>query len=173
MLRLFFVFLFVLCTGICSFAQAKNSGPKPMSQCKAFASAQITNPIQIENDNNMSFGDISPGSESGKIQVYPNGTRIASGGASIVEAATENGAASFKISGAPNTSYYISLPCTAKLTSSNNEMMVSEFTSNQSAISTLNANGESTIQIGASLDINPNQEPGYYSGNFDVIVAYN
>jgi hypothetical protein len=173
MWRLLFVFLFIFSIIICSFAQTKNSESKPISQCMAFSSAQITNPIQIDNDNNMSFGNISPGSESGKIQVYPNGNRIATGGASIVKTECENGAASFKITGAPNTAYCISLPGMTKLSSNNNEMMVSEFTSNQSAGATLNSNGESVIQIGASLDINPNQAPGYYSGNFDIIVAYN
>ncbi|MBN2682921.1 MAG: DUF4402 domain-containing protein, partial [Bacteroidales bacterium] len=39
--------------------------------------------------------------------------------------------------------------------------------------STLDGAGESNLKVGATLNVEANQNPGLYTGSFDVTVAYN
>jgi hypothetical protein len=52
-------------------------------------------------------------------------------------------------------------------------MAVDNFVSSLGATSALDAQGESALKVGATLNVDANQPVGLYTGAFDVTVAYN
>ncbi|MEW6046951.1 MAG: DUF4402 domain-containing protein [Bacillota bacterium] len=128
--------------------------------------------ISVSVSADLRFGDIVPGSTSGTVTIDPAGARTVSGG--VIALGESYGAASFTVSGEPGYSYTVTLPLSATLASGTNSMVVDTFTSSldPDGVGTLDANGNGTFTVGATLHVDAGQAPGTYSGSFDVSVDY-
>ncbi|MFD1095898.1 DUF4402 domain-containing protein [Salegentibacter chungangensis] len=137
------------------------------------ASATIIQPIGITTTSNMNFANIDARS-GGAVILTPENTRISSGGVELAEGANVS-AAEFEVTGEAGYSFSVSLPKTHyELTNGSETMILKDFTSSITEGGQI-AEGSKTIRVGATLDINPNQTPGYYTskGSMEVSVNYN
>ncbi len=136
------------------------------------ASATIIQPIGITTTSNMQFANIDA-KEGGAVILTPENTRITNGNLDLAEGGTVS-AATFEVTGQSGYAFGISLPKgTHRLTSGSESMILQDFTTNYNG-SSLNGDGK-TIRVGASLIVNPNQQPGDYktAGDLQVTVNYN
>ncbi|HET8854487.1 MAG TPA: DUF4402 domain-containing protein [Salinimicrobium sp.] len=136
------------------------------------ASVTIIEPIGITTTANMNFARIDARS-GGIVTLTPENTRVSTGGVQL-EGGGMVSAATFKITGQKGYAYAVSLPQEAyTLSSGENEIIIENFQSNLSS-GTLKEEPQ-IIRVGASLRINPNQTPGFYTSrqSFQVTVNYN
>jgi len=140
----------------------------------ATATAVIVSPITLTRTANMSFGNIIADIDGGTVVLVPAGTRTLTGLASPSLPGTVT-AASFNVTGLANATYAITLPATHDITDGVQTMTVNAFTSTPSATGTLDAGGAQTINVGATLNVNGNQNAGTYTNaaGFQVTVNYN
>ena len=130
--------------------------------------------IAIQNSQSLAFGSFVAGG-GGSVEVDTSGMRRATGNVMLMPSSAGQ-AAKFTITGDPNATYTIELPGNdfVKLTGSQGEMLVNDFTSTPSqAGGQLSAGGSQTLSVGAALQVGTDQAAGQYSGSFTVIVNYN
>lgn len=156
----------MLAFSISTFAQASAT---------ASASAFIVTPISIANTVDMDFGNVAVASTGGTVVLATDGTRTSTGGVTLPVIAGTVTAATFTVTGNPAYTYGITLP-SADVTISNGteNMIVNTFTSDPSGTGTLTG-GTETLRVGATLNVNANQDPGAYTTatEFTVTVNYN
>ncbi len=137
------------------------------------ASVTIVQPITLITTSDMNFANIDA-KNGGQIILTPDNTRISTGGVEL--AGAENlSAATFMVSGQSGYTYDISLPDdTYTLTNGIESMVINNFTSSSSN-GNLIADESQIIRVGATLNVNPNQTPGFYStpAPLNVTVNYN
>lgn len=138
----------------------------------ANVSAAIVPAITIANDTDMNFADVVASGSAGTVVLTTAGARSVTGGTTLGNA-TGTAAAAFTVTGDPSSTYSISLPASATITSSPNTMTVNTFTSNPSGTGTLGVGGTQALSVGATLQVGASQAQGTYTGTFDVTVAYN
>jgi hypothetical protein len=128
--------------------------------------------ITLARTADLAFGDIFTASRAGKVVLSPSGGRVATGGLLLgsINPAT---AASFAVSGAPNTTYAILLPGSVTLTGPDGSMQVKDFTSSVDDSGLLSAAGKQPFSVGATLHVAADQPVGVYRGTFAVTVTYN
>lgn len=147
----------------------------------AETSATIITPIKIEKiaGADLNFGNIVPSSNPGSVVIAPDGTPTYNNG--VVAFANNNGnptAAQFTVTGAPDATYSITVPASPfNITRVNGEgetMSVGAFVTNPNGTGTLTG-GTQTLQVGATLSVGANQEPGLYENTeaLEITVAYN
>ena len=81
-------------------------------------------------------------------------------------------AAAFDVTGEGASTYSITLPSSATLSSGANTMTVDTFNHDAGATPTLSG-GSDTFNVGATLNVGATQASGTYSGTFSVTVNYN
>ena len=134
------------------------------------ASATIIQPIGITTTNNMQFANIDA-RNGGAVILTPENTRITNGDIELAEGGTVS-AATFEVTGQTGFAFGISLPQGShRLSSGSESMVLQDFTTNYDG-SSIAGNGK-TIKVGASLIVNPNQQPGDYKTNGDLQVTVN
>ncbi|CAM4209290.1 DUF4402 domain-containing protein [Gillisia limnaea] len=137
------------------------------------ASATIIQPITITTTSDMNFANIDA-KTGGQIILTPDNIRTSSGG--VVLAGEENlSAATFIVTGQSGYTYDISLPEDIYTLSNGIEnMVINNFTSSISN-GNLIADESQIIRVGATLNVNANQTPGFYStpAPLNVTVNYN
>jgi hypothetical protein len=143
------------------------------STANATASATIVNPLEIMKNADLAFGNIAAGPSYGTVTIGTDGSRMGDGGVTLIQAGNYNSAAQFSIVGYPNATFAIMLPYSISITNGSSWMDVNNFVSDLGNYYTLDWNGQAYMNVGATLDVNAGQEPGYYTGSFDVTVAYN
>lgn len=144
----------------------------------AETAAEIVSTLQITKEADLNFGSIfSPRNGGGTVTVNIDNQRTANN----VQLPTATGgsvtAAQFKVSGEPNAAFTIIFPYSFNVVNVDNpdaQMLVDNFTSNVTSPSTLDANGEKTIRIGATLHVYNYQALGIYKNTSDlkITVAY-
>lgn len=162
-LLLLSVFAFFTCTTI-ALAQAT---------ANFTASVTIIQPIGITTTANLNFASVDAKS-GGEVILTPDNTRISTGGVVLKEAGGLS-AASFEITGEPGFAFSITVPESEYvLTNGSESIIIKDFTSSLAEGGSL-AGGSATINVGATLKINPNQTPGLYNsqGPMNVTVNYN
>lgn len=157
------VLALLLATGLAGQAQAAGNE----ATATADVSATVVEPIDLTKDQDMSFGSFTVGDTAGTIILGTDGSTSSTGGASTVT--NGNQAAAFTATGEDGRAYDVTLPTSATLSGPGDDMTADTFTDN--ATGTLTG-GTETFQVGATLNVNADQEPGSYSGSFDVTVAY-
>lgn len=166
MQRLYTLLFIILLIGI-------NSGFAQASATANFtASATIIQPIGITTTSNMKFANIDAKS-GGAVILTPENTRITTGELALADGGNVS-AATFIITGQSGFAFGISLPKgTHRLTNGGESMFIQDFTTNFDG-SSLSGDAK-TIRLGASLIVNPNQQPGDYktTGDLQVTVNYN
>lgn len=142
----------------------------------ALATAPISwaQDIAISSNQPMSFGSFVAGT-GGIVVVSTSGARSISGDVYLIPS-SEGAAAQFSVSGDPDTTYTIQLPGNnvVKLTGPGADMVINDFVSTPAgAGGQLGGSGSQTLSVGAALNVNSDQAPGNYSGDFTVTVHYN
>jgi len=144
------------------------------STATATASATIVNPLEIYKNSDLAFGNIASGPSYGTVTIGTDGSRYGMGGVTLIQVGNYNSAAQFSITGYPNATFAIMLPYSVGITNGGSWMYVDNFVSDLGNYSnTLDWYGNATMNVGATLNVEAGQEPGYYTGSFDVTVAYN
>ena len=134
------------------------------------ASATIIQPIGITTTNKMQFANIDA-RNGGAVILTPENTRITNGDIELAEGGTVS-AATFEVTGQTGFAFGISLPKGShRLSSGSESMLLQDFTTNYDG-SSIAGDGK-TIKVGASLIVNPNQQPGNYKTNGDLQVTVN
>jgi hypothetical protein len=139
----------------------------------ATVTVDVVSTIRLNNITSMVFGDISSSASSGTVILNPTGARLSTGGVTI-NTAVPGSAATFDVMGDPNATYAITLPAAITLTNPlGNSMLVDNLNSTPSSFGNLDASGQSVLQVGGTLNVDPNQIFGSYSGLMSVTVEYN
>lgn len=128
----------------------------------------------IASTGALSFGSFVAGS-GGSVVVGTSGARSKTGGVVLVGQGGTASAAQFLVSGTASATYAITLPPdgTVSLSSGSQTMALNGFASFPHATGTLSAGGTQILNVGATLSVGANQQPGNYSGSFNVTVHYN
>ncbi|MEP6711896.1 MAG: DUF4402 domain-containing protein [Ferruginibacter sp.] len=143
----------------------------------ATATATIVSPISIAKNVDMNFGNITVNAFAGGIvtldpSLAATRTANAGGGVTLPAFTGTVSAAKFSVSGQANFTYDITLPLSATLSNSGNNMIADNFTS--SIVSgTLDATGTEIFYVGADLNVNAGQAPGVYVTGTPFFVAVN
>jgi hypothetical protein len=143
------------------------------STANATASANIVSPLTIWKNSDLAFGNIASGPSYGSVNVDYYGSRWANGGVTLIEAGNYTSSAQFSITGYPYATFAISLPYSIGITNGSSWMTVDNFASDLGYGSSLDWYGNAYMYVGATLEVNPGQEPGLYTGSFDVTINYN
>ncbi|MCD6062586.1 MAG: hypothetical protein K0R82_497 [Flavipsychrobacter sp.] len=148
------------------------------SSATANASATIIQPIAISKTTDMSFGNIAvSGSTAGTVVLSTANGRTATGGVTLPVSGGTVTSAEFAVTGAANYTYTITLPSSVTLDdNASHTMTAGTFTSDPlTSAGTLDANGEQTVKVGATLAVGAAQAAGVYESDvdFQVIVNYN
>ncbi|MDD4492481.1 MAG: DUF4402 domain-containing protein [Bacteroidales bacterium] len=141
----------------------------------ATATSNIIAPIAITKNVDMNFGNVAVlSNEAGTVVLAPAGGRTRTGGVTLPSNNGTVAAAQFTVTGQANYTYAITLPNSINVVFGTNNMTVDQFTCNYpTKIATLTS-GTSTLNVGATLNVNANQAAGtYVSGEFEVSVNYN
>lgn len=130
----------------------------------------------VTTTRDLSFGAIVSG-PAGLVTVSPAGVRSATGGAVILGTSqfAQAASAEFAVCSATDATVTFSLPASAAMDRSGGggTMSVTDFTSNPpSGAMSVTTLGQSTLAVGATLNVGSNQAAGSYSGTFAVTVNY-
>jgi len=155
----------------------------------ALASADIVTPISIDWTTDLEFANVAvQAGTGGYVTLDPvtpiirgtTGSERAYGGCTLpINFGSTPTAAAFEINGTATYTYSILLPALCVLTNTTGTggetMDVDLFTSTPTPTGTLDAAGFEMLYVGATLNVDPGQEPGHYvSGTpFEVTVNYN
>ncbi len=135
--------------------------------------ANIVSTIKLVAQNGIVFGDISASSIPGTVGIGVDGSRNATGGATI-SSNTSGTPAKFEVSGDPNALYIITLPTSIVITSSaGDSMTVNNFVSAPSASGQLDQGGRQNLNVGATMNVGSFQPFGAYQGTMATTVEYN
>lgn len=137
------------------------------------ASATIIQPIGITTTADLNFAHLDA-QRGGSVILSPDDKRISTDGVVLSDEAGVS-AATFEVTGEPGVAFSISLPGNEfVLTNGQEDMIIKDFTSSLAGTGTL-TNGSSTVKVGATLNVNANQQPGIYrsTGALNVTVNYN
>lgn len=142
----------------------------------ARAEATIIQPVNLLKVRDLNFGFISSGETSGVVVLAPTeaGSRTVSGGVSLPSGTGPVKSAKFIVSGSKGNSFSIILPTNPIVLSNGSAFMtLDNFTSSPSGSGTFTS-GSQTICVGATLNVNANQQPGLYKSTeqFEIIVSY-
>lgn len=129
-------------------------------------------PITINWVQDLEFGTLAgDGSFAGTATINPvSGAKTVSGG--VYDFGGIHNPAEFRVRGDRNTPYTITLPGSVTLGSGGSTMTLSNFTSNPSGFGMLGSNGQSTLTIGATLQVGAGQPAGTYTGVITITVDY-
>lgn len=141
----------------------------------------ILRPLSFVTVNDLDFGDMIASGMSGQVRLFPDGTRTATGGVTLV--GNRQQPAVFSGYGTRNQQVLISMSSNSiTLTGPGAPMTVTmwEIGSTPTAIlSTVprrfritSASGIFTFPLGARLSVGANQAPGVYTGNFSITLNY-
>ena len=139
------------------------------------ARAEVLSSIGLTAVNPLEFGGLSSGA-SGTVILTPLGIRTATGGVTLLATNITPTAASYTMTGAMNTLYFITLPTTPQIITrvgNSATMSVQTFTCSYPTLSHLiDVSGTDAFTVGATLVVGASQLSGTYTGSFDVTVAY-
>ncbi|MFC5461306.1 DUF4402 domain-containing protein [Massilia niabensis] len=138
----------------------------------AFAQQVVT----LSNARGLDFGRFVAGS-GGTVVLSATGVRSRTGGVVLLNSPNA-GQAVFNVgksvNGSNNRAVIVTLPAngTIRLTSGANSMAVGSFVRSPTTATITIPNGGTTLSLGATLTVAPNQAPGTYSGSFPLTVNY-
>lgn len=143
------------------------SGPASATSATGNASATILQQISVTPGTAMAFGTIAPAAAGGTVVLTAAGTIPAVAGFAFAGSPT---AGTFTVSGASGQPVNITFSSGNSLTGPGTAMPLGSFTTS-GAPATFGA-ASFTLNVGASLTVNPNQTAGSYSGTYTVSVDY-
>lgn len=138
------------------------------------APAAFAQQVVLSNIRSLDFGRFVAGS-GGTVVVSPSGLRARTGGLVLLNS-PDAGQAGFNIgkfgNGASGKAVIVSLPADGaiRLVSGASSMAIDDFNTPDTLLPLLA--GGTTLSVGATLTVAPNQAPGAYSGTFPLIVNF-
>ncbi|MBQ0771829.1 DUF4402 domain-containing protein [Parasphingorhabdus sp.] len=143
--------------------------------------AVVVSPLSLVPVNNLSFGNLIPGSTGGTAVISPSGSRTVSG--SVVAAGGTVSNAEFQGYGSRNRYVYISTASSSYRLSrvgGGANMTLRSLTLQADNLTPLNFPGlfriastnVITLRIGGTLDVRANQQAGVYEGSFPITMNY-
>jgi len=157
-----------LCMVLCCFMKPVNA-----ATATATVTANIVITMSLTTQSNIAFGDVSAGSTSGTVILSTQGNRTSTGGTTI-NSGQSGSQAEFSATGEPGAVFSVSKPASIQLTSaSNNTMVVDNFISEPANGGQLDASGNKTVLVGATLHVSSHQAFGSYTGLMVLNVDYN
>ncbi|WP_298526034.1 DUF4402 domain-containing protein [uncultured Christiangramia sp.] len=136
------------------------------------ASVNIIEPITLTTTRNMHFADIDA-QNGGQVILNTDDSRTATGGA-ILKKSGNATAANLQVKGQKGYSYSVQIPVqNVRITNGSSEIILKDFKTEIDS-NTLNQDSQ-IIKVGATLDMQPGLDPGYYSTStpIAVVVSYN
>lgn len=125
--------------------------------------------VDVKKIQDINFGSLITES-NGFVKLDPkSGTRTSSGGVFLMEGNYEF--ARYIVRGTPHAKYYINLPRSASIQTSNGDnLKIRRLISFPERVGKLNANGEQEIIVGGVLKVRKRTDSGNYSGSFNIDV---
>jgi hypothetical protein len=139
------------------------------------ARVRVVEPIKITKSVDLDFGNVIGSFSTGTLTLDPNGIRTVNG-VQISNAVPGDVTAAEAIVTHNNNNYSIALPESFTLFNSENPdqfLLINRFTIQP--LPNAGDEGSDILKIGATLNLEANQLPGYYtnSAGFNVTVSYN
>lgn len=135
----------------------------------ASSSADIRDPLVLQERDEMNFGIIAPDPAGDQITLNVNNTINTLNGSQHLGGQQFG---RFRIIGTPNSNVTYSFSTGDTLSGPGTDMPFGNFQTNRPASFAINDNGRRQIRIGATLTVNPNQIAGNYSGIYTFTVYY-
>jgi hypothetical protein len=139
--------------------------------------AEVADPITIRRIADLRFGRFAAPGNASTIRVNVDGTFNATGevvsSTAMAQPASGRGPAQFTVDQAGNRGGTVFIPSAVIITNGSANMTVNAITGRLVVISGAGRNRVYRLDLGGTLQINGNQAPGAYSGDFDVTVIYN
>lgn len=138
----------------------------------ADVSVTIVSGITFSCPSSLEFGSIISSNESGTVTISSGGMRNSTGGTEL--AGGTYSAASFSVTGESGYAYSVTLSANETVQVSNegtNSMTLTDFICSNSS-PTIQSDGTSSFNVGATLEVPPNSPSGTYTGTFTVTVQY-
>jgi hypothetical protein len=170
--KLFMIFVVViLMAGLTNKVVAQIQPQTAQNQARA----EVLSALGLVAVNPLEFGGFTSAA-AGTVVLSPLAVRTATGGVTLYTTSITPTAASYTLTGSPNTHYTIVVPTTNQLlvhVGNSASMAANNFTCSYPLLaSTLGNTGSDAFTVGATLDVAASQAAGLYSGFFDVTIAY-
>lgn len=153
------------------------------------ASAKLIKVMSVTNADTegLDFGTIvltTPGTSTVTMAAADATRTYATNSAAAVNATQSPNTAKYKVTGTPNETYAVSLPLSVSLSSATTGTGLATMTIDNlkarfntggadAVTSTLSSTGTDSFAVGGTLNIGATQNPGFYTGTFNVTVDYN
>lgn len=150
----------------------------PTASVNTSADATVVAPIAITNvvgdvATTLNFGQIAANAAPGHVNISSAGVLSSPDAPSLVVAGSTGSVPTFTVTGTASLAYTGTVPASVTLNGpSGSTAMIATLTKSGGA-SSLNASGQDTFTLSASLAVGGAQTPGSYHGTFAVTAAYN
>lgn len=155
-------------------AVAAHAAPGQTDFAQGKAQVEVASPPQILPVEDLRFGQILAPPVAGTVTITPAGSVTSS--FALPAWPSVRGPAQFLVLGDANRRFITSHSNSTVISNANGaSMTVSNLAFNRSSASPINrldANGFFILYIGGTLNVQANQQPGDYSGVFEVTVFY-
>lgn len=162
----------------CAFVPAEALAASGNSSAKqGTAQATIVAPLTITAATSLRFGQFAHATTSGTITIDNLGTVTTTGGMvganTFTQTGTGRGNATFSVTGNANAAFGVTVSPNVRIFNGANQMAVTGFTGNVvNSAAVLDATGNFTLRVGATLNVSANQAVGNYSGTYVLTVTY-
>lgn len=134
-------------------------------------SVEVLLPLSLQEVQGMDFGTLVAGVTPNTFTLTTDGNVITSGGSYLYSGQPQAGL--LQVGGNPHRSYDVSLPTTTLLQNGLGSVLIAYgFNVSGGLHRTLDAAGEDTLQLGATLALLAYQGAGTYSGSLAVTLHY-
>lgn len=171
LLRPFLLLSFLL--GMTATATPAAAAPGETAQVTGQARVRIAEPARVYLIEDLRFGAMMQPPAAGTVTIAPNSAITST--IDVTAFPYSRGAARFLVTGDPNRRFLFQLPNSMVITNGTAFMIVDRFRTNAvppGLTARLNTAGEFVLDVGARLNVGANQQPGEYSGTFDLTVVY-
>ena len=135
------------------------------------ANAEIRTPVVLTEDTQLDFGIIELAGGAGDTINLDTANAASAFGSSTLAGTAASGV--WSATGTSLTAVSISFSTGDTLTGLGTAMPIGGFAHNAGGSPALDASGDLSFNVGASLTVNASQTPGTYSGAYSVTVNYN
>lgn len=136
---------------------------------QATVSATVVAPVSLRNTSNLTFGALEPSHVRGTVALETDGQRWASW---VDLPGGPNGdLAAFRISGAPNSAFTVTLPDRVVLVPGDAGLQITDFAHSAGICPMLGPTGVVSFEIGAVLHAGPSLAQGSHLASFHITVS--
>lgn len=138
--------------------------------------AEIVDPGRVVKLDDLRFAAFISPSTAATMTISPDGTVTATGEVATTMNAFSTldgrGPARFRIDGTESRMFIPFHPRTVTISNGTSTMLVDRMEDNVRGNVRLDPDGQFDYRIGGRLNVNANQEPGEYSGEFEITVLF-